>query len=426
MTDYEQFHVGEIPSQPPEAFNHEITRSMGSVWDDINQARIHRHPPTPENPEEWWEFSADVLPPRSKLRATRQTSQIIFHVIYEANQSDIDEEISRWRDCLESALSNLKRETPTHSWHAVIGLEPEQTACKYQVFSPTMIEGISLEPLPETIWVPRHGRFWKIEENTQTSVAAMVARHSTPGTTFEDAARDATTQLNRICAALTIETGSTWQILESVQPEWISLTPTIERNSTGEATPTTTKWPDSVEVAVSTMMTTESVQAVCLAHHQAAMMEFQFPSAALVFYASTIETIGKRYSNKKTGSARRFELALALIVGSNRAKQIRSEIYDLRSLVAHEGKLYGSEENYGAPLAASFYGESADYIFLNSHLPLARSASRQLLSGLLTGRLPGRDDYNSAVDRVGFAIANQPEDDGPRGIVASSTSIFSE
>lgn len=231
----------------------------------------------------------------------------------------------------------------------------------------------------------------------------VVAQGRSQGYDTEAAMRRASQGILDLCAALTLDTGLFWEVLEQAQPARVSPEnlPLAEDDSLSDLgshdhvvkrfAPT----PLTAEL-LEEMANNLDVRELVVGFYHGASIERRSPSLATVMYVGIVETIGSRIEplsrctccdacNKREGYARQFRAALRLVLPQQEAKRL-SNLYSKRSKTAHQARLHGMEHRHDW-IANTFQPDESHY-FLYAEVLHIKAAAASLLRLLVDERLP--------------------------------------
>jgi hypothetical protein len=181
--------------------------------------------------------------------------------------------------------------------------------------------------------------------------------------------------LRRVCALLTLATGSLWisrttpRPIPEGGPDWrvpttvgFPLGPTPDTEWTGEVPDSTAEfglalWSPALWEQLDE---DEDLDVAVDAHYQALRLKADgHPSAAYLTFVAAIEGFGMRLvhdgpctchpqcSHRKGVAEKRFRKALKTVMTNSQVKRLAGHAYELRSYTGHRGTLFGSERTFG-------------------------------------------------------------------------------
>jgi hypothetical protein len=208
--------------------------------------------------------------------------------------------------------------------------------------------------------------------------------------------RRATVELNTVCALLSLEFESAWNVR---QPAMIDDGSEITLPSFGFGLTdgrhhpivgmirrvSTPSWMDGAAHIVGD---NETLFSALHSHREGLALMDEHPSLALVCFVSAIEGVGSTLVDlavcdeckSRIGAGKRFRKALKTVF-TNREVDALTSAYELRSQTAHSGTLHGEETSMGmfmAPLE-SFAGRAQSMDFRYETLWALRDASKKVL-----------------------------------------------
>jgi len=117
--------------------------------------------------------------------------------------------------------------------------------------------------------------------------------------------------------------------------------------------------------------------------HEGVLLQPEHPSFALVAFVASVEQMGKLLEPRKRGYAARFWNALhGAVTESEFAALKTSDVYGLRSEIAHGSRVHGLETIYGAvvpPPALAATTPDAIAVFAHRTVPQLAKAARALM-----------------------------------------------
>lgn len=317
--------------------------------------------------------------------------------------SQAETEARVWVAAIRGARASMGG-TSHHPWWAVVAPTSPLAAALVLNGNHTLSEITLEQPLAPYVRYARLPRPRGLGGGGQAEVIyPVVAAGTAVGYQADVAMRLANAQLIDLCAALTLDTGVFWEIIETPQPskrelaslpsaEDASLQLCVQDNwEASEVTPS-----GFAAETVAKMHADSDVTELVAAFYHGHTIEQDSPSLAAVIYVSVVEAIGARWvslskcrcceqCDQYIGYARRFREALKLVLASEDAKRL-GRMYNKRSKTAHQGALHGTELRlWSTP--NTFIEDPADS-FRYQELWYVRVAAGRLLRLLVEDQLP--------------------------------------
>lgn len=313
------------------------------------------------------------------------------------------EQLEPWNSAIHRAYERLAEAEPEHNWIAAIGYRPGLIAD-----SPKIMDGVTLDTISiESAKKPHTEAREKFETphlggaSITTSFPLMVSGLSR-GYDWDAAGTQALSDLNSICALLSLKFDCYWYVRITPQPpmsgdvwelpEWGFGFP---RPGGGHVLGNTreVRVPSWITSAWKKIKSSDILDSAVHAHRQGLLLVNEAPSLALVCFVSAIEIIGSTLEDIPTcsecgshpGAARRFRLALKATHSRKEVNEL-SKTYELRSRTAHAGTLYGGEKSWGGVSMhmSAFSGLPDTLKFRYQTLRKIQEASKKVLIDQLT------------------------------------------
>jgi hypothetical protein len=406
MAQYFQITAEPIPIDWAETGNHFLVlihEELCKVVPGINGWQSGPVQPTADEPIGYWRLAVNGGAVTSELCAIPTKTRTVYLAI--RHEADLTpEQISPWLTAISNALPRLHEADPLHEWWAVIMAGSSLT--DGQVLNRVQdIAGMTLTPSGKPHTETVQSFLLPTLAGGQFRTGWPVVVHgATPGYSDGVAQEAAAIRVGRLCALLSVALDACWEIAEAPRSYRIDPDALPASRVTGDQVPADPRGnlveiPEWASGALEVLDAEPDLLVALRAHHQALMLESQFPSFALLAYVAAIEGIGARYvqlsrckeCNSETGARRRFRAALGLVLAPEEIKPLVA-LYDLRSTTAHEGRLHGGEDLLGTFPAGRMASDFAPQLFRYGHVWTLRRASRELLTRGLTGSLPQPSD----------------------------------
>lgn len=232
---------------------------------------------------------------------------------------------------------------------------------------------------------------------------AVVASGSAHGFHQAAAMDAANRRLLDACAALTLDTGEYWELVEKPAPhEWpvealpSAEEPILEDAAAGNYEVLQLHPTDFASRTLARMDVDPEVRALIAGYYHAYSIEKTSPSLAAVTYVSIIESIGGKVEplrkcecceacEQRIGYARQFREALKLVLPKGEAKRL-AVLYNKRSKTAHQGALHGEEFRVSGFL--NTFDRDPSRYFLYTEVWHIRAAAAALLRLFVSDELP--------------------------------------
>lgn len=310
-----------------------------------------------------------------------------------------------WTAAIRAAAAAMGQ-TSKHDWWAVVA--PISQLAGVSVLESTVeFAGITLmRPVVPHARIMRAAGPRGLAGGGQVEmIYPVVASGTTAGYQNPVALNQANDELLILCAALTLDTGCLWEVIEAPQSHEIEPASLPQSEHHLPADLSTENWLTSelspTEFASETVTKIGSdpgIKELLASYYHARSVEITSPSLAAVVYVSIVESIGTRFISlskcsccekckHKEGYAKTFREALKVVATPDVAKRL-SGLYDRRSETAHAGTLHGTEFRLRGAING-FKSDPADH-FLFREVWHIRDAAGRLLHRLVQGQLPSR------------------------------------
>ena len=315
------------------------------------------------------------------------------------DESQVPEQVQPWADALVEASKRLSRSKPDYEWRAVIGPVGQHSA---QVLTESLeIAGLSVaastSPYIEAV---EQEQVPSISGFTINVSFPVTVKGTSQGYNWSVASEDASRNLNRLCALLSVAFQAHWKIRDAPYPYEGQDRPlplsrfgpehlhqSAEENwHRSEVVPPA--WlPEGWHRAADDEVLATALQA----HHQGLKLEEVAPSYALLAYVGAVEGLGSKLEPLERcqccsdcpvqiGAGKRFRNSLKLVLPAKEVRYLFDNTYADRSKTAHEGRLHGGEGTAGIwPSARVFAPRPTSEDFRYRTLWDMRAASRKLL-----------------------------------------------
>jgi hypothetical protein len=331
-------------------------------------------------------------------------------------------EVEPWRRAVQVAVGALGRRDRVFAWEAVVSTHPRRLGLDRvgALAGVRSLGPVALAP-GETLMREYVSTSSRIDQG-------LLVRHTFPliasGTVRCYAWRPveavAHQSLRRMCALLSLATGSLW--LPRTFPQQRTedgeglRVPTVvgtpkgsgldDAGWAGEVPDGTNTFdlPDWAAKAWPVLDSDAELDTAVNAHYEALHLEANgHSSLAYLAFVAAVEGFGMRLvpdapcrchtecTHSKGVAGARFRKALKTVMTQKQVKQLAGPAYELRSLTGHRGTLFGSEQTFGfSPM--SLFSPRHDVAFDLVLVSEIMHASRQVLIKALATWMPSRDD----------------------------------
>ena len=410
------FFLKDQPKLDWESQGDEFMHRVGVQLAEVTGQPLVGHSMTTVNVENggrsyWYRrysFSGPTLLTALATLPTSKGEWLVAVVGTDADQANA--EAGMWAEAIARAEAELGG-TLEQRWWSVVA--PVSSIAGALVLNERReISGITLErPVVPHARLERTQRPRGLGNGGQIEVIFPVVAHgSAVGYNAPAAMERANGDLLRLCAALTLDTDTLWEVIEAPQQferDPASL-PTSEdawmqESLAGNLLTREVRPSDLAVKAIAQMRLEGSLSELLSAYYHARAIQEHSPSLAAVIYVSVVEAIGASFvplakcdccgeCEQLIGYARQFRQGLKLVLAPKDAKRL-GNLYGKRSKTAHQAALHGAEFRLWS-IPNSFVHDPADY-FLYQEVREVRSAAGRLLRLMVLGELPGAESATS-------------------------------
>jgi len=326
-------------------------------------------------------------------------------VAVEGDGSPSDDRITPWVMAILIARDRLGQGHKAFAWSAAIGPAASSEAHNSALEEAAVVQGLFLRDGGVLMQESRPARppnvhAWGIHQSWP-----IVVNGTNVGYNWHVASLTATHDLYRLCALLSVAWKQCWVLREGPRPdEWGTVVipeqvpwqvSAFPRDDVPQRQPL--RVPTWLASAWSALDRDSKLVDALAAYFEGLQPQEDHPSFALIASVASIEAIGARLydlqrcdtCNSAVGSAERFRRALRLVRAEDDAKAL-SKAYSNRSKTAHAGRLYGSENVFGAfPVGRIFSPDPALDFTWHQTFGL-RNANRDLLELAFAEGLPAK------------------------------------
>lgn len=365
----------------------------GSIGNSAGSGEIPSDPPIP-----YLAYRPSRCQVKSQLLIAPTVDSILLFVGFEPGKPDDSSQVEPWVKTVNEVFRSIGTYKEDLSWAAVVA--PFAPGSHPKFASESRVAHLLLRPAsnPYVSFERGIGSVSLYGGQVDWSWPIIVDGVSS-GYNFDVAFREASKDVNRLCALLTAVYGFEWRVLQDPNPAEPGIfdvplppdshrTGMIERDRAGwdkrrtEFVPWLTEAWSKLEGDASLL---QSVHAF----HQALTISDLAPSYALVALVSVVEGIGARYLEAErcdccdsceyiAGSGKRYRKALKLVLSNSQMKPLE-RLYTARSETAHAGVLHADEPLRGAFNPGSFFGPNPGIDFRWNSLRQLSSVAAQIL-----------------------------------------------
>ncbi len=314
-----------------------------------------------------------------------------------------DDRITPWVTAIKAAHSRIGHDHKKFPWTAAIGPAASREVHYSALGEPAAVQELLLHD--SGVFMQESGparppnvNAWSVFQSWPIVVDGTNAGYNWPVASLA-----ATQDLYRLCALLSVAWKHCWVLRDSPRPkEWGELTipehvpwqkDAFPRDNIEQKQLVTV--PPWVAPAWGMLDRDGKLVDALAAYYEGLQLQEDHPSFALIAFVASIEAIGAKLYNLQrcdtcksaVGAAERFRRALRLVRTEDDAKAL-SKAYSSRSGTAHAGRLYGSENVFGAFMIGRVFSPDPASDFTWGQMFRLRNASRDLLELVFTQGLP--------------------------------------
>jgi len=333
-------------------------------------------------------------------------TSVLDPVVSGPSNEAVEADLAAWREAVEAAIERLGAPPREFPWWAAIRTAPSASA--QWLVQPMHLGEIHIHaasaPFVDVVLsreTPSLGY-----QLVATYPATITGRAS--GYSWAIAAGVASRQVLRLCATLTIAAGETWDVLSAPSPlQNVDDVPAVAGSRLPDAPPGD-NWikqeitlPSYTKTLWECLSSDERLDTAAHAFRQGALMEEDFPSAALIAYVGCIEGLGEKYVPRAScdccdhcpmerGAIRRFNRALEVAGLPPDMRRYLKDLYQDRSSTAHAGAVHGGEAEGETGWPIIFSPASETFMFRHGSVRIARRAAREVLLHEILGERPAQ------------------------------------
>jgi hypothetical protein len=314
-----------------------------------------------------------------------------IHILLGANRPILRSEISLWMDVINKATTDLQSTQPRlFTWEAAIGqLRENGRHQRYSLRSKSVVGDLTLRPgrilymWPDSSATPRFG------DSTFNYSFPIIIEGAASGIDWREASRQASRDLNKLVALISVAWQSTWKVIQSPTPKQEGLSLQIPSAMPGTPNMLASLLhiprmrrtiPGWLPNAYAKLDASEAVNDALHVYHEGLLMELEHPSFALLASVASIEAIGRKLLGKRSPNKRRFVAGLRTVIRSKERVNEIANAYVARSDTVHEAKLHGNENLFGYLAMPSIFNPDPSDMFWLTHVPRLRHVAQRVLT----------------------------------------------
>jgi len=320
-----------------------------------------------------------------------------------SNTALIEEQLEILRKAITGAKEDLSKENPKFQWAAIIG-QVNSFGVSIALGRRSSISNLKLRSGGGQHFSSQSSPTVSLYGSSFSISFPIVVEGVSSGYNWLVATRQASQEVNKIAALLSVAWGTTIKLLHSPQlsePDKLKL-PLVGNGGLQPVSMPKAKGfrakrrtvPSWVEQAYLGLPSDSRLDNALNAHYQGLLMEATHPSFAMIAFVASIEVLGRTIIGDKcsccgkwTGNKERFTTGLRAVVKSQSEVKRLAEAYSSRSDTAHEGVLHANETSLGSIVFPSMFSSDAKDLFAYTDLRQIKDANRALLMLALKGRL---------------------------------------
>lgn len=361
---------------------------------DVNGHGLRSYGPSAALPFAHWKMSLNRLDNQpvdipSLLIAPGRTIPNGVYLLLGSTVAITDDQIAMWTSAINHAIEDLRnQETQDFRWQAAIGQLSEHGGEQhYSLRAKALVGDLILRSGRVLYSWPTTANVTRFNGTSVNLTYPIIVEGVATGLDWQEASKQASRELNKVVALLSVAWYSTWKVIQSPLPmgnSQLEVPPSGFGNRSIMRIPipnfrrrkTIPKWLDE---AYKKIDSEETVSNALDMYHEGLLMEQEHPSFALLAHVASIEAVGRKILGSNAGTKRRFKAGLRTIMTKKNADEIVL-LYKPRSSTVHEARLHANENLAGYVAIPSVFSPAPSDIFWLTHMKRIRRVSCRVLT----------------------------------------------